>query len=145
MDLSQLDTKKAADEGAFLQLRHPVTNELLVDKDDDNKPIGLTLLGSDSEAYRSSSLFRSNRRLKEAMKKGDKANLSVESIDNDKLDCLAACTIKFHQIAVDGKQRQCSADEAKKLYTRFTWIREQAEQFIDDRGNYLGNSSQSSS
>lgn len=50
MDLAKLDLEAAADSGATMEVRHPITEEVLLDKDD--KPLTITLLGADSKAFR---------------------------------------------------------------------------------------------
>ena len=51
MDLSNLDVSKKAEDGAILELEHPVTGDPLIDEDS-GEAVSIILLGTDSKTYR---------------------------------------------------------------------------------------------
>lgn len=128
-DLSKLDTVAAAEQGARLELRHPVTDE----------PLGavLILAGTDSKAYRRHEAAVSNRFI-DRMAKGKRGKgKSAEEQEREAIEGIAACTLGWTGVGLDGEELPFTADNAHKLYARFPWAREQAREFILDRENYL--------
>lgn len=137
MDLSALDVKKAAGNAVVCGFRHPVTDAPL--KTDDDKPIGVSVLGADSDRYQELSRSRGNARLKETMKKGAKANITTESIDADALAILVGVTTEVHNVVIDGKKYANSPADIREMYEKLPWAREQVQAFVEDRANFLGN------
>lgn len=131
MDLSSLDTRKPADDGADMQLRHPGTDAVLTQ--DDGKAISITLAGSDSDRYQRAQRSQANRRLNAGVRR----KLTIEELESDTIELLVACTIRWDGVKVGGKVLECNADNARKLYRDYQWIREQANAFIGERANFL--------
>jgi hypothetical protein len=126
-DLATLDTRKGGEDGATLDLKHPATGQ----------PIGATiaLLGADSDAY-NDKMLELQRRHMERVRRNPKARRSPEELLEDAIELLVAVTTGY-DLELDGQKLSFSAMNAQKLYTRFEWIREQADEFIRDRGNFL--------
>lgn len=134
MDLASLDTASTADQGAALELRHPATNAVLTKPD--GSAITITLAGTDSERHRRAARAATNRRLKNST--GRRQNtLTAEEIEGDGIDLLVASTIGWDGVMVDGQPLAYTPDNARKLYKRFSWVTEQAEAFVAERGNFL--------
>lgn len=133
LDLSTLDTTKVAEEGSTLEVRHPTSGAVL--SNGDGRPVTLTLAGMDSQRARKAERLATNRRLK----MGGRRSFSVtaDELDNDALDLLAACTLAWSGFEVDKAEMECNVDNARRLYRQFPWLREQAQQFVDDRANFL--------
>lgn len=131
MDLSSLDTRKAAGDGAKYQLRHPVEDTPITT--DDGKPVTITVIGTDSEAFRRAAQAQANSRLKH----GQRSRVTAETVESDATDLLVACTTGWSGIVVDGKELDFSAENARALYDRFPWIREQVSAFAAERANFL--------
>lgn len=138
MDLTQLDTTKKSNDGAQLQLRSPRDGEVLIDEST-GSPVSITLLGPDSKRYLDASHEATNRRLTKRLRSA-RAKITAEEVAGDQLELLVACTTGWSGIQVDGAYLKFSEDEARKLYKRFPWIRDQAQEFIDERSNFLGES-----
>lgn len=136
MDLKGLDTTKLADEGVSLTLKHPATGADLKDGD---QPVQITVVGQDSKRYRDAQAKTSEKRLSSVLARGRRAKLSAAEVETDSLDLLVTCTIGFKNISLDKKPLECTPDNVRKLYTQFAWIREQVDEFINDRSNFLGN------
>ena len=62
MDFSTLDTRKKSNTGAFLHLKHPGTGKPLIDPSN-NEPVGLFLLGRDSDKFFESRHAKNNAML----------------------------------------------------------------------------------
>ena len=129
IDLSALDTKKGAEEGFKLDLRHPKTNE----------PLGIWIhvLGADSETYHEQ-MREFRRRRTELLKRNMRATFSPEEAEAEGLDLLASVTRAWSEhMMLDGEKLIFSTGAARKLYERFAWIREQVDASIHERGNFL--------
>ena len=129
MDLNQLDTVSAANEGAKLELRDAQGSPSLKD---DGAPVTITLLGKDSDVFVKQQNAVTNRRLAA----GTRLKLTSEAIQADGTALLAKCTIGWDGIVVDGESLACTYENALKLYNRFPIIREQVDEFIGERGNF---------
>ena len=137
MDLSSLDTVSASAEGASLELRNPVSDAVLRDEKS-GEPVTITLVGTDSRDYMKITHDIQNRRLGKRLGKGGRLKTTAEEIDADALELLVASTKSWQHIIVDGAELSFSAANARMLYTRFPWIKEQVDEFIADRSNFLG-------
>ncbi len=128
MDLNTLDVVKLANEGTVLELLHPATGEVLTDeKGKTPKAFFLRLLGSDSDTYRNAIKRRFERNQN---KKNQKIDLDDAQIKAAEL--LAKCTTDCYMIE-DGKQIECTHSEMTRLYLKYPWMREQAEEAMADR------------
>jgi hypothetical protein len=133
LDLSTLDTAKAAEQGSTLEVKHPTTGRVLADGD--GRAVTLTLAGADSQRARKAERFALNRRLRQGSRRG--VGVTADELDDDALDLLSACTLAWSGFAVDGAELECNPENARRLYRQFPWLREQAQAFVDDRSNFL--------
>ena len=134
MDLSALDTSKAAEQGAKLHLRHPTEDYPITDNGKkDGQPVTITLIGADSETFRRFSQSQMDRRLKAASKR----QYTSAAAEEDATDLLVACTVGWGNIELDGKDLPFSKENAKLLYDRLPWVKEQVGAFIGERANFL--------
>ena len=131
LDLSSLDTLSAANEGAVLPLRHPASDLPLLDSA--GNEITLTLAGSDSDAYRQATREAANRRLAVARR----TPMTADETDVELLEILVRCTLSWRGVVMDGETLDCTPANARRLFARLPWIREQAEAFIADRANFI--------
>ena len=135
MDLSLLDTRAAADTGFDVALRHPKTDE----------PIGavIRVLGADSDAYQHQVLEQQRERMQKMARQGRTAMASPEQMNEQAIALLAAATIGWQDIIVSGASVPFSNGAAQKLYRDFPWIREQVDEAIHTRANFLPRSATS--
>lgn len=136
LDLSSL---KTSEDGVPLEVRHPTTGTVLMNGT--NEPVTLVLAGADSDRAKRAERGTVNRRLKMAGRRS--STMTAEELDSDSLEILAACTLGWSGFALEGQELECNAQNAKKLYGQFPWLREQAEAFRQDRSNFLKASSAS--
>ena len=143
MDLLSLDTSGTANEGRNLTLLHPSDRTALVGAD--GKQVTITLLGKDSDIFIKAERLIRNKRM-DLLKKGGKFSAAEE--DQEAWETLARCTVGWHGIPqgwVDGTANGDVSDfsfaNAVKLYARMRWVREQVDEFIGTRENFLKASS----
>lgn len=132
-DLSQLDTKSSAEEGSVMEVRHPTTQATLTD--DSGAPITIRLAGSDSDRAQRMQRANLNRRLKTGGRRS--AMVTAEELDVERLELLVACTLEWSGVALQGQEIECNAINARRVYSEVPWLREQAEDFVNDRANFL--------
>lgn len=127
-DFATRDVVAKAEEGAELEVLDPVTGEAV--------GVYIMLAGADSAVHRKAVTNVSKRRLNG--QKGFRAKgFDPEKMEAENIEVLAACTLSWKGVLVDGAPLTCSRDNAIKMYTRFPWLREQVEAFISDRSEYL--------
>lgn len=127
MDLSSL---AATQEAQSLKLLHPSTGVEL--KDDAGKAFTIDLLSSDTNSYKS----EFNKLMKAAREQ--KGEQTAREAEEKACDMLAKITVGCY-LVMSGKPLKFSVGAMKDLYfnPEFTWIREQVEAFIRDRGNFI--------
>ena len=127
MDLSNL---AATQDAKSLELLHPSTGAVL--KDDSGKEFTIDLLSSDTNSYKS----EFNKLMKAAREQ--KGEQTAREAEEKACDMLAKITVGCH-LVMNGKPLKFSFSAMKDLYfnPEFTWIREQVEAFIRDRGNFI--------
>lgn len=128
MDLKNLDMRAAAEAGATMTLRHPVTDEDLTDGK--GKPVTITVLGSDSREFRRKvdEINRTRQR-----KRG---NMSLAESERAASELLAAVTKSWTGIEWEGKVLECTPENAEMLYRERSWVRQQVDEFVADVGNF---------
>jgi hypothetical protein len=128
MDLASLDTRRIAEEGVEIELRHPVTDEPL--------EIHIRVAGVDSTRFRDAliEVQRARRARLVTEKRGERTPAEIEE---DQVYLLATCTLGWRGVVIDGAEPVCNEAEARRLYMRFPWVRTQLDDFIQDRRNFL--------
>lgn len=125
MDLATLDT--TAVESVPMRLKHPGTGQVL--------DTVLHVVGVDSDRYREKARQISNRRINSKQKR----MLTIEEVEADNDSLLVSCIVGWDNVTIDGEKVEFSLESAKKLIQRFRWIREQIDEFVGDRANFLPN------
>lgn len=134
-DLTSLNTTKACNAGAEVEIRHPVTNA----------PLGIKIhvLGRDSDTFKEHTREMINSRLrKEAMaaKRGKDAELrTVEMIEQENMDLLVACTTNWSGVIVGGKELPFEEANVRQVYREYPWIYDQVNEAIGTLENFLKN------
>jgi hypothetical protein len=132
MDIADINLAEAAENGATVHLEHPATGEkLYVPKGKTQKPMTITLLGMDSAKYkRAVDKFR--------QKAGRKAKaLTTQQLEARGAQLLASVTTGWTEIVFRGEELPFSVDNALLLYTESTWVREQVDEFVHERENFM--------
>ena len=133
MDLSKFNVEQAAEQGADLILRNPVDDELL---GTEKKRVTIKLLGTDSKAWRNKNREAQRKRVAKMVRNRAK-NVDHTVSDEEACEMLAACTMGWSNIELDGQKLEYSEKAAYQLYLDHIWIREQVDAFIADRANFF--------
>ena len=112
-----------------MDIVHPVTGE--------NTGIKITLLSIDSDEYHKVSMRLQNENIKFARK--NRGKTTAEKLNSDALDLLVGVTVGWTGIT-DGANDDpvpFSAENCRKIYTELPFIREQVDEFLGDRRNFI--------
>lgn len=118
-----------ADTGAVLELRD--LNEEII------KDVTITLLGKDSKVYQRILRDRKQAMLTRMQKGRKAAQLDVEKLEEDSLDDLVQLTIGWAGVKDDKGNLEFTPENVRRLYEEVPSVREQVEEFINERSNFL--------
>jgi hypothetical protein len=127
MDLKKFDTKSGAEQGYELVLLDPAGTQT---------DAAITLRGADSDTYQRKLREHQRRRL-DQLNRTRKVTQSPEAIESEAIELMVAATIGWRGIERDEVEVSFSGDAARALYTEFPAIREQVDQAINERANFL--------
>lgn len=126
----------AANEPAFCHFRGPDGAPLYMD--DKETPVGVWLLGQDSDAITALSNQQTDRFLKQ---REAGAGVTAASATSNEVEFVAKATVlsgkPWTGIEFDDEAWPCDEQHASKLYREVPLFREQAARFVRDRGNWL--------
>lgn len=129
-DIASLALKSDSTE---VQLRHPVTNELLWNDEAKTEAVSVFVFGSASKEYRDARAAMQNRQLKRGKQKP-----SVEVLNEEGVNLLVACIDKFANLTDGGKVPTTEADIRSLLNNpHYSWVRDQVDEAISDTANFL--------
>lgn len=139
-DLAQIDTKTLAETGVEMPVKSLDGKPLIARNGD---PVVISVLGSDSAKYRTLTRAQLRKRM-EAMAAGKQAltEAEMDETERDVIDVLVACTVGWKGVlTTEGEPIPFSEDNVRKLYTNYPVIREQVDEFISKRANFISASS----
>lgn len=132
MDLATLDTGADA---ATLHLKHPTTGQPLTTEN--GEPITISLVSADSERYRKAQRQIINERANSNSRKVD-----AGEIERSATRILIAAVASWQNIILDGDALECTPGNIARVFNRLQWVREQCDQFVNDRANFVKASAQ---
>jgi hypothetical protein len=133
MDLSEL---KVQEDGKRMDLRHPVTGEVLTYGDNGEKTMYLVIGSSDSETYKKAQRKVIDRRLKQ-QQKFRQVRMTAAQLEEEAIISLAEVTYDG-RVFLKGKEVKVTPGQvAIDLYKEYPWIKEQATDQLEDRGSFL--------
>lgn len=121
-DLKSLFTKDLAESGVEMRLKNPADGTVI--KGDDGKAWTITVIGTDSDKWKS---------LQAAMTK----KRSQDADENAMEKLLAGLVVGWKGIVLDGDVLKFTPQAAIKLLMDYPWIRDQINLFANDRANFL--------
>jgi hypothetical protein len=133
MDFTNFE--KAAEQGAILELKDPAGNRL---KQEDGSPVTIQLAGVTSPRWTRATDALQNRVM------NSKEKRDANDIRMDRCGLLAAATLGWSGIEVDGQKLEFSTSVAQKFYARFRWVADQVDEFVAAKENFLPASSSNS-
>jgi hypothetical protein len=127
-DLATLDTSKKSNDGVWMEVRHPITGKVI-------PGAKILLAGSDSEVWRAAQRERADGRMAAGL---SGAVLTTVEIDAEGTLILAKCTLGWSGIAIGGPTPMTfSRENAVVAYSRFRWLRDQVNEYVGARANFL--------
>lgn len=130
MDLQSLIP---TDDTIVVELKHPVTEDLLLK--DDGKAMTITVYAPHSSTYKAAIHEQTNKRIQKASK-GKKITFTAEELENTTLELLAKTT-KDWSIQLNGKSPKYSVGEAMDLYAKLPWLKQQVMDAQEDFSAFL--------
>jgi hypothetical protein len=143
-DLASLDTATPCEEGAEIEIKHPVTGE--------GTGLLITVYGKDSETFRDYTKAKTNARLRQAnldARRGKQPPVStVEEADAENADLLAHCVKSWRTRVgkeyedtwmIAGEKLPCNKPNALKVFSdpRFRVVYDQVNEAIADLSNFI--------
>jgi hypothetical protein len=146
MALAELSPKAAAESGVEITLYHPKTNLPLAER--------ITIYGADSEVVKGVQRRLLNRRMERATRsRNNKSTVSAEENEAEGLELVVAGVKSWRtimpkkedepeqsrpqiELAV-GEWLDCTPENIKRVFERLPWMKEQVDQGIADRANFL--------
>lgn len=120
---------------ATLQVTHPVTFEPITD--DEGNQVTIFLHGPDSAELKQVRRKWQNKQLNDSMKRR-KMNISAEQLESQALEILITATKDWQHLAFEGEELPCTPANVRKIYTSLPWLKDQVDEFINERSNFLG-------
>lgn len=142
MDFSKYDgIAEKAEEGVPMHLRDPAGEPQF--EADGTTPVTITLRGRDSRLVRETLQKMAKMSLRQQA--AGLATDEVTAAERNAVEVLAAATVAWSDsITLEGKPLPCTVENARLLYSRYRWLREQVEAFASNRVHFMGNSSRGS-
>lgn len=127
-DLSSVELNETSQ----IIIMHPVDGVPL--EDDNGKEMYVEVYGQDSDQYQQVLRNQKNRLIAKAQR-SKQINVTAEMQETNALELLCK-SIKDWSLQLDGQPFEFSEENAKSLFKRFPWIKEQVEAGIYDRRNF---------
>ena len=119
--------KNEAQDVATVTIMHPGTGE--------PTSIKITVASMDSEKYKQISMKVQNEQLKYAMK--NRGKTTAERIASNSLEILVGATVAWEGLAEGDKPLPCTPENVRRVYTDLPFIKEQVDEFLGDRRNFI--------
>lgn len=133
MDLASLNPEVPATKGATLHLVNPFTAKPLFNPD--GHPITITLVGRDSRRFMDAKR-KTDQKVRDFVRDKNRA-LEPDEIDEFASETLAASVLGWQHIRHGGDHElEFTYENAKHLFIKQRWVREQVDAFVSDRGNF---------
>lgn len=129
MDFADIDLEAWANDGAEMQVFHPVTDEPLFD--DDGNPVTIWVKGLDSPEAKSIAKSAAS-----AVQNGNQKRIEKEG-----MDLLVKITSKWQGIGWEGKKLECNEKNIRFFYQKREWVGLQVLGFARDRRNFFNEAS----
>jgi hypothetical protein len=126
MDISELMTQDAHEEGVEVEILHPVSRESM--------GVFFTVLGVDSKAYQVADKKAYNAQIATLTKSG---KLSEDETINLEIAQVSAVITGWRGIESGDKDVPYSKKKCLELMTKSPWMRKQIDRFLADRKNFI--------
>jgi hypothetical protein len=128
--------KIAFKETTDIQLKHPVTDEMLFcltkdGKPDSTRPMVAVIYGKHTSAYKNA-----YNRLMKSFQKAGKKPLDATETDKRALELLVSCVDKFKNLDIETENGKLDPNNIEAVLTDAFWIRDQIDRAIVDLENF---------
>ena len=130
MDLANLDFGKNPEITAVMTVIHPITSEEMFQED--GTPVTVTLLGMESSVAKRVTKARAQKQLNKRNQKVDLDEAREFTISLQAKLITASSGLKENGVDLDLTDQATAID----VLTRYSWLREQIDEFITDRANF---------
>lgn len=127
LDLTELDLSASAEAGNVVEIEHPISGE--------DTGIRITVLGTDSKKYKDKVREQQQARFNKAARSRSRKSANIGMSDEEASELLAACTVSWSGVKENGDE--VPVEQAARIYTKYSWIREQVDEFMGDRANFF--------
>jgi hypothetical protein len=122
MDIEDLNTRDAAEEGAEVRIFNPLKKEM--------SDLFIKVKGIDSDEYRAK-----NAQLRQQIVASRMAKEEFDA-EQAEMDILVAITVGWRGLTDKGESVEFSEKKCRQLYRAAPYIRDQLDRFIADRANF---------
>ena len=63
--------------------------------------------------------------------------IDAESLEREAVEVLIVCTKDWKGIGEAGADLPCTPENVRRVYSTYLWLREQVDEFVEDRGNFM--------
>lgn len=134
-DLAEFDGLAAAqDDGIDVEIKGPDGKKL------GSEGFSIRVAGPDSKRFREALRELSAERIDAE----DLTELSAEQLEENRVRILAKCVISWTPVVMGGQALECSEANARQLFERYPFIREQVERRAGRRASFLPRSAKGS-
>lgn len=99
--------------------------------------VQIDVVSKDSSEYQKVFKKQVTGTIERVQASGGKARVTGDSVQDDKIELLVAVTKGWRGFEMHGKEFLFNPKNARYLYEKFPFIREQIDAFVGDRGNFL--------
>lgn len=119
--------KASALDTAEIEITHPQTGE--------NLGVKIRVMSVDSDEYRKEAMRLQNESMRYYRK--NRGKTTAERIAQEALDLLVAVTVGWEGVEENGQPLPFSKDNCRRVYTEIPFIKEQVDEFVGDRRNFI--------
>lgn len=141
-NLEDFDTTQLSEEGVDMELLDPNGDPIFQDEEK-TKPVTIRVLGRDSEQFMRTQRRQIERRLQR--QRGQRMRqIPIEELVEEQSELLAAVTVNWSGIEEKSASVPFNPANVRRIYKNYPWIREQVDNFIGDRANFMKSASNGS-
>jgi hypothetical protein len=134
VDLSNLEVKEEK-QAVAMQVVHPITRKPMFDEAT-KEPVEIVVLSADSSEAANARQKIADKALK-ARSQG--RSPSAADVEEGGIEILAFCTKSWKHVVWEKAELPYSRENAKMIYRKLPWLRQQVDAFSADLNNFLGN------
>lgn len=123
------DYKQSVIEIADVDILHPATGESL--------GVKIQVMSPDCNEYRKIALQQQNENIKFIRK--NRGKTTAERMNEEAINLAVAITVGWNGLEENGQPIPFTSENVHRVYTQFPFIREQVDEFVADRRNFIKN------